>query len=457
MLTALPAGAFFPVIMGPSFTRLCEQAGVGDAWFGILAALPAAAALLQIPAAMWLARFGSRKQVLLVCGVIHRLMWLPIALVALYLPPSPSTHLLFFTLIAISHGLGQIAGLAWHSWMSDLIPPRRRGRFFGLRHRMFHAGMLVFSLLIAWLMDAGAGWDAEHGLRIVLLGLFAVATVMGALDILGFIRVEDTPRRPAYALNTGHLLATLRDRDFRVTLLFAMAITASTFVIGPFLQLHMLNVARLGDAQVVLMLQTAPILAVLFVSAGWGRAVDRYGRKASLVLAVLGGSVTSASWILVFGGHWWLGIFIAIFGQMFWFGVDLSLYNYVLRFGSSARSAAAGPAYLSVYSSGCAAAALAAGVAAGQFAQWFEPSATLASLRERMEPIPMSSYMVLLWISVLMRIAALIFLLPRLPEETDRGTRQTVHLMVGQLYAAFHAFFRTAATSITVRRRPPRA
>jgi len=78
--------AWLYITTGAALTKYARSLGLPPFWFGVLAAVPFAGALFQLPASFAMARHGHRKGLMLTSGVVHRLLWVAVAAVPWVLP-----------------------------------------------------------------------------------------------------------------------------------------------------------------------------------------------------------------------------------------------------------------------------------------------------------------------------------------------------------------------------------
>jgi len=433
-LSVLPNGLFFAVVGGGVTPLLCSMVGLNDRWFGFVSAIPAMAILTQLPGTLLLNKLGGRKGLLIVTGFAHRLSWAAIGAVPWLLGSGPAAIATLVALIAASSAVGNLCGLSWQSLMSDLIPPRRRGSYMGGRMRLFNCSLLCGSLLVAWALPRPNELNAAAW----VMGVCAVAAVSGAGEIIGYFFVTEPPMRGRRSSGLGDLARPLADPAFRPFLLFGMTVTAGTSVLGPFLWRHFLEAQQLSPLKTTLILQTAPILASIAVVPFWGRAIDRFGTKPTLALATVGGTVATICWPAVSPAWWAVGLVIAAAGQSLWAGVDMGMMNALLRVGSvDPRTGRGGATYVAAYNVACAVAGVAAGLAAGEAAQRMRGVEWIATAAERFAAVGLqfNPYVVLLVVSILLRLAAVAVVLPRVPRDGPRPTVESVQAMAGQLYS----------------------
>jgi MFS family permease len=111
---------------------------------------------------------GSRKRMILLVVFVHALLWAPLPLIPFLFHGNGVWWLIaVFTLVM---AFGSLANPAWGSLMADLVPPARRGRYFGHRGKICGFTMLTFTLVAAFIL-----WLSRHQLFIGFAIVFALA------------------------------------------------------------------------------------------------------------------------------------------------------------------------------------------------------------------------------------------------------------------------------------------
>ena len=150
-------------ITGAAMTRFSKEMGLPEYGFGVLATLPFFGTLLQVPASYLVEKFGRRKQAFLWLAGIGRFMWTVTAMIPWLLPEARAwwwpTMLLS---LLISWSLMQASGPAWMNWMSDVIPRKIRGRYFGVRNLIGQPIGLVTTLCIGFALDMVANVQGTY-------------------------------------------------------------------------------------------------------------------------------------------------------------------------------------------------------------------------------------------------------------------------------------------------------
>ncbi|MDB5097898.1 MAG: transporter [Cyanobacteria bacterium RYN_339] len=301
-----------------------------DPWaFGLLAAVPALGQAAQLAAAAVLAQ-GERRKAMCVWGAsLSRYLWLPMALLP-FAPLSDDAKLgLFFLLLATATALIQMSGVAWTSWMGDLVPAATRGRYFGFRN----AVGAVVGMGAVWggtaIMTAykAAGQEARGFL--VLIGLAVVASVASQLAL----HAQAAPP-PAPKTTPPRLRHTFRapwaDRRFMRIVLGLGAWSFVANLTGPFCYAYAMADLHLSYA--TLGLHTMIVTAVgIGAQLAWGRAIDRWGAHKVLVGAMIPVCFHPLIWFFMHPGFTaplWLD---AVSTGVFWSGITLATLALLLE------------------------------------------------------------------------------------------------------------------------------
>jgi MFS family permease len=233
-----------------------------------------------------------------------------------------------WAVIAATRVAGHIGTPAWWSWMGDLVPERRRGRFFGCRTQWASA-VTAASLVVGMaLLQLLGGMD--NGLLVSVL--FGVGTLFGIADILLYLRMPEPPlrsgREPGAAAPTFTLAQAItacagpfRQPGFRRLLLGMGLWSFSANLVLPFLPVYQRGEVLRGTP--VGLGVSWLFLAVLCVSssvaaalssqpwAGWG---ERRGPRRLLILGS-GYLFVNLLYLVVLPGHGlWLLVVVALIG-----------------------------------------------------------------------------------------------------------------------------------------------
>lgn len=260
--------------------------GASNAVIGLIAALPFWTQILQAPAVALVERVRARKRISVACLFVSRLT-LPVMALLPFLPDRGLALALLVATQAVLLGLGAVTACAWNSWMRDLVPEDRLGRFFARR--------TIWATSVAVVCNVGAGLllerlrdldEARPGSGVVYAGLFAVAFAASLFSTWRLSRVPEPlmPEPRARTRLVDLLRAPLKDENFRRLIVFLSSWQFAVNLAAPFFTVYFLRQLGFGTG-FVLALTVVSQLANLAVLRAWGRISDRFSNKAALGLS----------------------------------------------------------------------------------------------------------------------------------------------------------------------------
>ncbi|MCG0237721.1 MAG: MFS transporter [Firmicutes bacterium] len=296
MLVSAVEGCSFNVWMtamsGNFLTGLALFLGAGGLVIGVLGSLPALATLLQVVAAPLVAGLERRREFMaLLCGIQR--MGAPLAgLVALWLGPSPAA----LALLVAAHLLGWLcmapAVVVWQGYMSDLVPPEIRGRYFAARYAWGLAVSTAATLTFGAVLDY---WQGATGFRI----LSGIALVAGAANVLLWLlhpQVPQAERRQERPFWEALRVPLARPGVHRRVAGFLAAWAFAQGLAVPFYPMVLLDHLGLSFSAVS-WLNTAATLLAAAALRYWGRRQDQVGPGRNV--GVLTGMLAAAPLLMV--------------------------------------------------------------------------------------------------------------------------------------------------------------
>lgn len=319
MLSWMFGAVWLACVSGSQVKIFAEMLGFDDFAFGLMAALPFIATFGQLIASLLIERTGLVKYQFMQFALIHRALWLAVAVLGLVLPaPSVPAVVAVLAVLGVSYFTAALSGPPWMTWMGTLIPRRIRGRFFANRERVALGAMSVTVVIVGLLMDIAhdpAGPVYQPTAMRVVCGVFAVAGLCGMADILAYRTVPEilpTPARAAgpagaappvrrglRALVRDMLIEPLGNRVFRSYVLFGATLTFSLTCSGWYIWLNAMD--NLGFSSLAtnsLFLVVGPLAGIASARA-WGRAIDRWGRRPVLLIGTVGVLLSMAPWLFL--------------------------------------------------------------------------------------------------------------------------------------------------------------
>ena len=289
--------------------------GLAPVLAGLVATAPLlAGGLLQLLAPRAIARTRSLRGWVATTMVVQALAVVPLLVLALRGGPSVPV---VFASAALYWAAGMAGAAGWTPWMSRIVPPRIRGRFFGRRQGVVQASMLI------GLVGAGLALHASHGSRASYALVFAVAAaarLLGAAAIAyqgGTVTSRPQPRVRLRSLPT-RLRGTARAR----LLGYLLAALAATAISGPFLTPYLF--VRVGVSYAGYCVFTATIVVVKIIALpGFGRLIQRAGAHRVLATCALAIAPIPVMWATSHAMPWLLAT--QVYAGVAWAGFELAM------------------------------------------------------------------------------------------------------------------------------------
>ena len=321
------ANVHITITSGSLMTAYALMLGANDFHLGLMAGLTAISTIGALIGAQLVGRAGRRKRIAIASSVTGRASWIVLCAIP-FLPISNGLKLaIFLWTVFWGNGLVQISATPWLSWMTDIVPLERRGRYFSVRNTILAAVAMGTSFAAGHLYDS---FDARGIREIGLAVIFGCAVLFacGAGIVLGR-QWEPDLRGEREGSFVARLRQPLTDRPYRRLLVFAVLWAVVTGVAGPFFGAHMIK--NLG--------MTLSAIAIYSVLAGtmnlatqplWGRIVDRVGNRPVLIACIGGVFFLPLLWLFATPERLWPIWLDAVLTGLFWPGFTLAAFNLVL-------------------------------------------------------------------------------------------------------------------------------
>jgi MFS family permease len=326
------ANMFATLTGGVFLTGFAVYLGMNEVMIGLLGAMPFLVTIFQLPAAYFIQNRGNRKKVSVRCSLVARTMWVPILVVALLPVASASIKVpIVLALIFLHYALGSASFVAWLSWMSDLVPDRMRGNFFGTRNMLAGAASMLVMVVFGSMLD-GFRNLSSNGLPLGFSITFLAAVLFGVASIRFLRRVsEPAHTSPAVRIDfAGQLLLPFRNRNFRRFLGFSFFWGFSVYFASPFFALYFLRDLGYGYGFVA----TLGMLSAFADLVGmrlWGKLSDTTRNKPIIYFAGWGAVFLPLAWVFVRPESMVLPILLHLLGGGMWAGINLCKNNLLLR------------------------------------------------------------------------------------------------------------------------------
>ena len=300
----------------------------------LLAAIPPLLGSFAQLFAVWLERrFGRRKTIILAGVLAQTFAWLPVIWLP-YLFPEHAVIVLILCVVWF-YASGNLASPVWNSLMGDLVPERKRGRYFGVRTR--YMSLTGFIALVA----AGGVlhfWELRDETRLGFLIIFSVAALARVYSFLQIARMVEpsyTPP-PRERLFAPGWWPRMRVSAFARFVSFFGLMNFSVAIAAPFFTVYMLRDLHFTYLEFTTAIATS-VLVQFLTLALWGRLCDVFGARR--VLAVTGALIPVLPSLWLVSTEFWYIVAIQVIGGISWAGFSLGTNNFIYDLAPAERRA----------------------------------------------------------------------------------------------------------------------
>lgn len=291
---------------------------------GLLASLPPLLASFVQLLSAWLGRLTlQRKVIVLIGATVQAFTWLPLMILPVVF--SDMAVPIMIACVVLYQCGAHLSTPQWASLMGDIVPTRRRGRFFGRRTKI--VSLITFlSLAVGGIVLQVASTNGRtlQGFMV----LFGVAMIARLVSVYHLARMHD-PSGHVAAMEAPTSVAwwlRLRQSNFvRFSVFFAM-MQFSVAIASPFFTVYMLR--DLNFSYVAFMTNTGVAILAQFLTLNqWGRISDVFGNRR--ILAATGVVIPLMPLLWTFSSNYWYLLFIQGISGLTWAGFTLSASNFL--------------------------------------------------------------------------------------------------------------------------------
>jgi len=404
----------------PSFALILRA---DDFTIGLLASIPLFSNIAQIFGSLLVERFGQRKKITIRFSFLSRSLWIPIIVLILILFNEQRNLLLslMILIILIHHVIGSISGVAWLSWMSNLVPPVIRGRFFGLRNSVLGMITLLTTLLgglfLDWYRYTFPGYSQAWSFLII----FFLAVVAGMISLALLSRQPDIEEPATETIDIKAIFSEpLKNEPFKKMFRFGMFWSFAVNFSSPFYIVYMLRDLHLSYTLVSSVVICSAVTD-LFGMGFWGHFSDKHGNRPVAIISATAGAVLPFIWVFTTAADYSIYMLIPLLhmaGGFFFAGYNLCSVN--LIFGMAPRQK--NSMYFALW-------AMVNGVAAGLGA--ISGGLFASNIRTVLGTLPFgwdSVFKIVFLLSSLMRLSSL-FILRKVPESRGVSVSWAIRIL----------------------------
>jgi len=324
------------------------MAGAGETYFsafalffkantaqiGLLASLPALVSSISQLISAWISHKGpTRRQVILTGATLQAIVWLPLMLLPMLFDDMAVPLIILF--VVMFHATGSMVVPQWSSLMGDLVPERRRGRYFALRTR--YTSIATFTALIA----GGVILHLFEKSELTIYGFIAIFSIAAIARCVSVYHLrylfEPQNESPSLEIPFAHQWwKRLRHSRFAQFSLFFACMQMVVAIASPFFAVYMLR--DLHFTYIEFMSTSAATIVMQFLALNtWGRISDAFGNR--LILFTTGFAIPLIPILWLFSHNLAYLCAIQMLSGLVWAGFNLSANNFLYDLIPSPRRA----------------------------------------------------------------------------------------------------------------------
>ncbi|WP_339292297.1 MFS transporter [Paenibacillus sp. FSL W8-0187] len=280
----VPAVILQTLLGGPFLTGYLLYLGAESSEVGFVLAVTTLFNVLQILVAYLIQRLQYRKKAMIVFTFMHRILWGATGIIPLIFPERWWIPV-FMILYMAAFIANTVSGMLWTSLISDMVPSKVRGRYFGIRNTILNAlGALTLFVggIILDRVPGGGGF----------LILFIISWIAIASNLSLFFLYPDPPFEHSSERQFKAMIRKpLSDTTFIKSTLFLAGWLFLQTLIVPLYSYAMLDILHISYSVVSIMTvaQTVIMMIGFYV---WGNLNARYRNRTLLywTLPLIAGS-----------------------------------------------------------------------------------------------------------------------------------------------------------------------
>lgn len=357
----VPSTIFQTLLGGQFLTGYLLYLGATSAQIGFVLAITTFVNIAQIAVAFLIQRLTSRKWALVLFIALHRILWGGTGLVP-FLFPHRYWVGAFIAFYIIAFVFNTIGAMLWNSLISDIVPARVRGRYFGIRNTVLNALNTLIMFLGGMMLDHLPGGQG-------FLYLYIIVWICITANIIIFLFYPDVSfERSVESKFLPMLRKPLSDGSFMKSTLFLATFLFLQNLVVPLYSYVMLELLHINYQTISLLsvTQTVFMMASFYV---WGSLNARYSNRSLLFWTL----PLIAFSILCWGGLSIMPMLPILFLAHAVFGVGVGGFNQLafnFMIGDTPKSER--PMYMAMYSALTGVASFFGPLLGGQILEWIE-------------------------------------------------------------------------------------
>lgn len=219
--------------------------------------------------------------------------------------------------------IGSMTVPVWASLMSDIVPGRIKGLYFGRREMVIGISSLACIVLMGFLLQGRA-----HNIILGFVVIFTFACILRIVSSYILLKQYDAPIqvKSEHHFSFFQFIKRSKTGNFGKYVFFVSGMSFAVFFAAPYFTVYMLERIHFGYIQYII-ISASPLLFGLLLKPVWGRIGDKYGNMFVIRICSIVISLVPAAW-LVSNNFYYLFI-IQIPSGLVWSGFNLCTLNFI--------------------------------------------------------------------------------------------------------------------------------
>lgn len=293
MLAELPAGVAWAGIGVTYLTGYFLQLKANSFQIGFISAISPLSSITSIFGMYLLNRIASRKIMVLITVYTFYALFSLLGAVPFVFGKSTMSFQVVVSLLLLvtAFVIVRITDMFWYPWASAIVPEGQRGKFFGMIFILHSLAIIPANLLIGKFLDI---YNDFFGFFVV----FGVCGLMGVAAIFLYLPIIDVKvgREEKQSSIFKQIFVPLKDRNFRMFILFALFNTLAGGLAGPFTSVFMIETLKIKYTYIAAFGVIYSASFMIFMGV-WGYIVDKYGNKPVIAMCAVPIIIYMTLWI----------------------------------------------------------------------------------------------------------------------------------------------------------------
>jgi MFS family permease len=298
--------------------------GASNLQVGLISSMPSFMTMLaMIPGAIWVNRLELKKAFTAYTILAARFGLLLISLIP-FIPYTNHAWILV-ACIGLLNFPNALATLSWQSFIGDLIPDERRGKFFSERNRILTiVGMITTFVTGISLNIFNKGGAAPYQ------WIFIIGFLFGVLEVFYLTRHTEKKRveRKHGSLSWKMVGAIFKHKPYLYFLICAILFNFGWQMAWPLFNIYQINDAH-ATAFWFSVFTVANQVSQIISYKWWGKFSDQYGNTLMLFIASIG--IGTAPFLTILSTNLYYLTVVNLWTGAFVAGTVMLLFNQLLR------------------------------------------------------------------------------------------------------------------------------